>query len=190
MRGMSRFAAPRDRVVRVVSGLTSVAMVAGAAVLVASAPDEPGSSLVRRALAAAILLGLLLAWALAPTGFAIEGGAVTVERRLLRVRLPLASIRAVAPLGPRAISGALRLAGSGGLFGFYGAYRSRELGAFRLYASRRDGLVLLDTARGRFVVSPEPPARFVEELRGRAGLPASAPSVIPVPDEPPAPPPG
>lgn len=187
---MSRFAAPRDGVVRAVTVVASVATAGAVVILVRSGDGEGAGQVLRLAIAGALALALVLAWALAPTGFSIGGGAVTIERRLFPVRLPFASIRAVAPLGPRALSGALRLAGSGGLFGYSGSYRSRELGAFRLYASRREGLVLLDTDRGRCVLSPEPAARFVAELRARAGLPASAPAPADDPGEPPPPPPG
>ncbi len=51
---------------------------------------------------------------------------------------------------------------------------SPTLGSYRLYATRTAGLVALDTARGRLVLSPEPPEGFVAALRLRAPQAAAA----------------
>lgn len=177
---MARFAAPRDRTTRLVTALALVAMAGGAYVMLRAVPEDgPGRAF---ALGAAGLLVVVavLSWALAPSGFALEGGALVVLRPLRPIRIPIPAIRRVALLPAGALRGAVRLGGSGGLFGWYGRHRSRTLGAFRLYASRRDGLVLVDSADERFVLSPEPPGRFVEALLGRAGLEApSGPLPLP-----------
>ncbi len=122
---------------------------------------------------------LVLAWALAPRRLAVGGGQVLVERRAWRpVRIPLASLEEVGTLPPEAMRGALRVGGSGGAFGYYGRYRSRELGPFRLYATRWDGLVLLRGGGVTWVVSPDRPDAFVDAVLAvapRAHRRASAP---------------
>jgi hypothetical protein len=177
---MARFAAPRDRTTRLTTAFGLLAIAGGAVILLRASPDGAGRALAICAAGALVLVGAL-SWALAPSGFALEAGSLVVERPLRPIRIPIAGIRAVAPLPAGAMRGAIRLGGSGGLFGWYGRYRSGTLGAFRLYASRRDGLVLVDAGE-RYVLSPDRPERFVEALRGRAGLEASPdPAALPPP---------
>jgi hypothetical protein len=58
--------------------------------------------------------------------------------------------------------------GTAGLFGVaYGIFTSRQLGQFRLYAWHRDGCVLLETAEGRVLLTPDDPDAFVTALRAR-----------------------
>jgi hypothetical protein len=115
-----------------------------------------------------VALSFLAAWSLAPRAFLLDGGELVVDRPLFPVRVPLASVRGVS-LVSRAQAGALvKVAGAGGVFGHYGRYWSRGLGAFRLYATRRDPLVVVDTDAGRFVLTPATPERFVEALGRRA----------------------
>lgn len=110
------------------------------------------------------LATLGLTAALAPRGYAIEGSALRIARPLAPVAIPLREITFVGLLPPEALRGALRLLATSGLFGHFGRFRSGALGDFRLYATRRDGLVRVDTARGRFVLSPEHPERFLEAV--------------------------
>src|SRR5512133_913460 len=53
-----------------------------------------------------------------------------------------------------------------------------------LYATRRTGLVVVDTATDRFVLSPEPPERFLDVLFSRAPSASRAPSDAPLPARP------
>jgi len=86
-------------------------------------------------------------------------------------------VRAVHLLPPSAARGLLRVAGSGGLFGYFGRYWSRDLGGFRLMATRRTGLVLVETSGGRVVLSPGEPAAFREAVLGAAPWIARAPAL-------------
>jgi hypothetical protein len=107
------------------------------------------------------------AWALAPKAVALEGGELRVIRRAWRdAAWPLARVESVEILPPRALRGAIRSFGNGGLFGYYGWYYRK--GAFRLFATRLDRLVELRIEGKRVVVSPDDPARFVEGLLAAA----------------------
>ncbi|HSN89935.1 MAG TPA: PH domain-containing protein, partial [Anaeromyxobacteraceae bacterium] len=165
---MPRFGAPWDRTLRAVTVAAVVLLALAVAVfaLVAARADLPAALSAAVAALAAALVGAT--WALAPRGFSVEAGQVRVERPLRPVAIAAASIRSAGLLPPDALRGALRLGGSGGLFGYYGRFWSRSLGSFRLYATRRVGLVRIDTVDERFVLSPEPPERFLEEVVTRA----------------------
>jgi hypothetical protein len=79
---------------------------------------------------------LALAWAMSPVALVVDGGELQVERRAWRpLRIPLASVRSASPLD-RLGKGTLRLFGVGGFFGSYGLFSNRDLGRFRLYATR------------------------------------------------------
>ncbi len=166
---MARFAAPWDSTLRVTTSLVVLILlvVVAAVALAARATGGPGAAI---ALAVIVFIAALVVAvrSLAPRGFAVEGAAIVVERRLRPVVIPLAAVRSVGPLPKGALRGALRLGGTGGFFGHFGRFWSRRLGAFRLYATRADGLVRIVTRSEQFVLSPEPPDRFIDDVIARA----------------------
>jgi hypothetical protein len=175
-----RFAMSWDRSLRI-----STAVVAGLLLLLAAGVPALVSATVGRndpvavafgAVVAAVLLATLgLVWALAPRRIALGGGALRVERRLAPVVIPLSEVREVEVLAGRALAGALRLAGTSGAFGHYGLFSSRALGPFHLYATAREGLVRVDTARRRYVLSADDaPGRAAALLAAAPGARAGA----------------
>ena len=108
------------------------------------------------------------AYAFAPRGFRIVGGEVHIVRPLGPIRIPLREVQEVRRLDRSEIGGAIRTMGSGGLFGFYGFFRNKRLGNFRMYVTDRSRLVLL-RANGTFVLSPDRPDVFVETVRSYVG---------------------
>jgi hypothetical protein len=181
---MSRFAAPWDRTLRVTTAAVPVLLGTVVAALAWVLPRAGAPAAVAGGAVALVggLSGITVAatWALAPRAFAVEGGAIRIERRLREIAIPLHAVRSAGLLPAGALRRAVRLGGSGGLFGYYGRFWSRSLGAFRLYATRRDGLVRIDTADERFVLSPDAPERFLGEVLSRAPQAASEASVPPV----------
>ena len=116
-------------------------------------------------LAPALVLGC---WALSPAAVELEGGELRILRRAWRATAwPLAGVESAEVLPPGWLNGALRTAGNGGLFGFYGWYFKK--GPFRLFATRRGPLVQVVVEGRRVVVSPDAPLDLV------AGLQATAP---------------
>ena len=171
-----RFEAPWDRKLGAVTALGTAVLVAAAAVLLylGFRDGDPAAAALAALFALGLILVAVLARALAPTGFAVEGNAVKVLRRVRPVSIPLARLRAAGPIR-QPLARAIRLGGSGGLFGWYGRYWSRALGEFRLYATRTRDLVQLDTPEGRWILSPEPADRFLDEVLARAPEAARVP---------------
>jgi hypothetical protein len=102
-------------------------------------------------------------WAFSPKAVEIEGGELRILRRAWRAAAyPLSRVEQVEVLPPRGLSGAMRLLGNGGLFGYTGWYYRR--GLVRLYTTRRSGLVQVVVGARRVVLSPDEPERFVEGL--------------------------
>lgn len=170
-----RFSAPWDGLLRALTALSVVAMLglaAAAACGAALLPPElqrtaPVPALAVAAILCAAAATIGLSWALAPKGYTILGDRLRIERPLRPIDVPLRAIRAAGALPDGFLAGSIRVLGSGGLFGYYGRFWKRGFGSYRMYATRRTGLVLVEAA-GRYVLSPEPADRFIEALLSRA----------------------
>ncbi len=178
------FDSPWDRSLRVSTAVVGAVAVVAVALVVRWAwpllERAPAAAVPAFVAPGAILVVLAFAWALAPRGFTVAGSQLVVDRRLLPVEIRLGDVRSVALLPDGALRGTFRVAGTSGFCGFYGRFWGRSLGSFRLYATRTRGLVCLDTTRGRFVLSPEPPEKFVEAILARAPrATAAAPVEVP-----------
>jgi hypothetical protein len=161
---MRRYGSPWDRqlLTSTIALLAVIAVTAIAGTAGALQANLRGIALAVTVFSSAVAVG---AWALAPRGFAIGDGRL----RFLRngwpsQEIPLGEIRTIAVLDPDALRGSLKLLGMGGLFGYYGWFRSPSLGSFRLHATRSRGLVLVRTETRTHVLTPEPPEDFAEAL--------------------------
>lgn len=119
------------------------------------------------ALAAALLWSC---WALAPKGFIVGPGRVTVDRPLMPVKIDLRPGTAVSAEGPGLLDGSLRTMGNGGLFGYYGSFWKKGVGSYLLYATRTDRFVMVDNGK-KYFLTPDQPELFIEEVR--RGIPGA-----------------
>lgn len=99
-------------------------------------------------------------------GYRITDDGLSVKRLLWDTDIALGILRRVEH-DPKAMTGAVRTWGNGGLFSFSGRFRSSRLGSFRAYVTDQRNCVLIESASGILVVSPGEPALFVEMLRSR-----------------------
>lgn len=113
--------------------------------------------LVAMAVAIAIFAGLLLStYSYSPLGYSVRDGALVIHRPWQPVVIPLEEIRSVHLLSPEDVSPSFRAFGVGGLFGYYGIFFRPNLGGYvRFYLRNRENPVLLDTARGKLLLSPD-----------------------------------
>jgi hypothetical protein len=133
-------------------------------VVLGRAGDDPMAALAGLVGPLVALVLVPVTWALAPRALTIGGGMLRVERPLRPVEVPLGEVRAVGRLPGGAPKGIVRVGGSGGAFGSYGRFWSRDLGLVRVYATRRSDHVLVDTDQGRFLLTPGEPDAFVAAL--------------------------
>jgi hypothetical protein len=160
-------AAPLERNARVLTALAGLVAVLAPLVLLLA---QPRGVLVLVA-SPALLVGLVaLPLALSPAGYAVGSGSLAVVRRGTRPLLfPLGSLLAARPAAmPRSV----RMLGSGGIFGWWGRYASRDWGRFKAYATDRRHGVLLEWPGFKLFVSPEDPealCRAVLARRARKG---------------------
>ncbi len=152
---MERFGARYGAAVRLVTIVVGGALVAGVAAGLARGDPLLG----------ALCLLVLLACALfAVRGYALEGKRLFIRRLLWSTRLDLSNL-AAARAERGAIADAIRLWGTGGVFGMAGWHHSEALGTYRSDATNESDTVVLTFREGaKVVVSPDDPDRFVEVL--------------------------
>lgn len=140
-------------------------MSAGGTVLVLGA-----AALAARKLAvwlqAVVAVGFLVgSWGFAPSGYVVDEKTVTVKRPLSDVVIQRAEISGVREFEEADSEGMSRTGGNGGLFGYYGKYKSDRLGEHRWYVTDTAKRVVVETREGAVVVSPDDPAKFIAAVK-------------------------
>jgi len=99
---------------------------------------------------------LLSSYSYSPLGYSVRDGALVIHRPWKPLVIPLEEIRKVQLVAPEEVKGGLRAFGVGGLFGYYGLFFYPRLGGYvRFYLRNKQNPVLLDTARGKLLLSPD-----------------------------------
>ena len=119
-------------------------------------------------LAAALLLLLLGAycyWFWSPVAYELEGDTLTVHFRASRMVFP--AVSRCSPMEKRSSLLTLRLWGNGGVFAGSGIFWNKRYGVFRAYVTRSkaEELVLVESARGKVIISPERPEEFLGQIK-------------------------
>jgi hypothetical protein len=114
-----------------------------------------------------VLLLPAAAYASTPLGYMVNEREVIIDRKALRpVRIPLNTITAVHPLPAAAMAHAIRVYGTGGLFGWSGRYQVRGMGTVSMHATSLDRLILIQRRRRRpILISPAETTSFLSGVR-------------------------
>ena len=120
-----------------------------------------------------LLLILVVSYVLSPQGYAVADGFLVVRRVAGNIRIPLHDIRGVRAADSGDLTGSIRLWGSGGMFGYYGLYRTPGLGVCRWYVTDRSRPVVV-TAAKTYVVSPLDTDAFIAAMPAGAAEPPHA----------------
>lgn len=115
-----------------------------------------GMPVISQNIVVAVISGaiLLVTYAFAPRGYAVAEGSIMVRRLAGEVRIPLQGVRKVRRAEPGDLRRAIRLWASGGVFGYYGLFRS-GLGTARWYVTDRKKAVIVEGALETVVLSPD-----------------------------------
>ena len=132
-------------------------------------------------LAIAPLGWLLIAvcFAYSTLGYTVADRSIFVKRLIGRVRIPLEGVREVRAATPDDFRGCLRLWGSGGMFGYYGLFRTTKLGKCTWYVTNRGKAVVLITGTNTTLFSPDDVDGFLAAIRAKAPVPEVAGSAAP-----------
>lgn len=166
------FEAPRDSTVKVLTAATVFILGSAAVVLVTGFGQtlyakyhHPAVFLVPLVFFVTPVIVLYAVSGEAPVGYTLDDNVLRIERRAGAVSIPLSSIREVREL-PAQVT-LWRVGGSGGWLGFYGEFKSRDLGQVTMYATRSDQRVLVVTAGRPCVITPASPDAFIAEMETR-----------------------
>ncbi|MBO5772164.1 MAG: hypothetical protein J6R09_05960 [Alistipes sp.] len=111
-----------------------------------------------------MLVTMVVCEGYAPQRLEVGESKIVVVRRFGDVTIARNTIRSITRLQDGALSSAVRTFGVGGLFGFFGRFYARKLGAFDLYATRSENLYLLCLLDGRKIVVSCAEPQVLEEI--------------------------
>jgi hypothetical protein len=147
----ARFAASLDTTSKVITSLVMV----GAAVA-AGFQVWP--------LAGILLLTTVLSFAFAPMGYELRGRTLRITRPLGAREISLDGLQEARAAVASDFSGTIRLWGNGGLFGYYGLFRTSALGTCRWYLTNRRNAVVIVAANETVLVSPDDHDAFLSAV--------------------------
>ncbi len=156
------FSVSYDRTTRIVSAVVCAGLAAASI-----AVPSPWFPLLALAIVA-------LSWAWSPRGYVVAEDAIRVKRLIGSAHVPLAGLREARRAGPEDFRRAIRLFGSGGLFGYYGLFSTRTLGRSYWYVTDRSKAVVVITGAKTAVFSPDDVDGFIAAI-GAPEAPAGAP---------------
>lgn len=108
-------------------------------------------------------------WATRIRRYRLAGNELRVELQFRTMRFPLAGLISASP-DREAMRHAWKMYGNDGLGAVTGRFRSKRLGAFRVYLIDAEHAVVLRWPDRCLVISPQQHSFFVEAVRKRAGL--------------------
>ena len=147
------FSATYDRTTRILSAIV------GLGLLVAALASR------NRFVASVSAVVAVLAYAFSPRGYVIADRTIIVKRLIGNVRIPLENLRESRASTPADVTGCIRLWGSGGMFGYYGLFRTTKLGKSTWYVTRRDKMIVVVTDSKTTLYSPDDTAGFLAAVR-------------------------
>ncbi len=107
---------------------------------------------------------IILAFAFSPRAYVISAGSLTVKRLIGGVRIPLDGIREARAATKDDLRGGIRLWGNGGLFGYYGLFRTRALGVCSWYVTNCHHIVVIKTGAKTILFSPDDREGFLSAI--------------------------
>jgi Bacterial PH domain len=119
---------------------------------------------------------LIVAYGYSPRGYSILDRTIVVNRLIGDIRVPLDGVRELRTAAGDDLQGCIRLFGSGGLFGWYGVFRTSKLGKCTWYVTNRGNAVVAVTGSKTVVFSPDDADGFVAAIQGSVPIPQIAPS--------------
>ncbi len=117
------------------------------------------------------ILVIGLSYAYSPRSYVISEGTLFIRRLVGKAGIPLNAMREVRAAESDDLKGCTRLFGNGGLFGYYGLFRTSKLGKCSWYVTNRGNAVILITGAKTMVLSPDDVNGFVATLRIAASMP-------------------
>jgi hypothetical protein len=108
---------------------------------------------------------ILLSYAFSPRAYSVTDTSILVHRLIGAVRVPLDGLQEVRIATCDDFRGAIRLWGDGGLFGYYGLFRTSSLGKCWWYVTKMQNAVVVVTVHKTALFSPDDVDGFLAAIR-------------------------
>ena len=109
-----------------------------------------------------IWLPILIVYAFSPRGYTVSEQGITIHRVIGSINIPKTDINSIDVV--KRIYPGIRLAASGGLFGYFGVFTLKSGGSAKVYVTRWNCVVLVKTNDETFIISPSEPEDFCKVL--------------------------
>jgi len=119
-----------------------------------------------------LLIGLLtaiclLCYLFRPLTYILTNDNLVIHRLFNDVIIKRQSILTAREVNKRDMGLTIRTFGVGGLFGYFGKFSNSKIGRLTMYGTRRNNTVLIETAKKKFILTPDEPIEFVRQLLNR-----------------------
>lgn len=126
----------------------------------------------RSALVGVIVLCILaFSYLYSPQSYEVSDGAILIKRLIGTVRVPLDSIRELRTGNADDFLACTRLWASGGLFGYFGLFKTRKLDKCKWYMTNRRNSVIIVASAMTAVISPNKVPGFLAAVRSVVSVP-------------------
>ncbi|QDU33112.1 hypothetical protein KS4_11540 [Poriferisphaera corsica] len=156
---------------KLTKGITAfvVLLVLGVAVLVLLKHLDEGSGNAWLYFGIALFIGgfflAICAW-FAPRYYTVDANEVVIRRWGANVRIGRDEISEVRELEKKDMRRTIRTFGCGGLFGYFGWFYNPTLKNFSSYGNNREHLILIETHKRKYVISPDETDEFLAVMDG------------------------
>lgn len=116
------------------------------------------------------LVGIIvLSWIFAPNRYSINEASLIIHRPVSDISFEANDIQQARLVEDSDLNGMVRTFGVGGLFGYFGKFRSSKLGGVTLYSTQHKNQILILFKNGeKVILSPNEPDRFLTDLQKRS----------------------
>ena len=100
-----------------------------------------------------VLLSILIPFLYMPRKIGYTNDSIYIQMTKGKILIPFSSIKSIAKIETKDIHKSFRIFGSGGLFGYLGHFKNKQLGHFRMYATSEKELLCIETNTKKYVVN-------------------------------------
>ena len=107
----------------------------------------------------------LLVYIYRPINYQLTDKFLLIHRIISDVKIERTRIKNMEQVSTDQLRYAMRIFGVGGMFGYYGKFRTSKMGTMTWYATRRDRFVLVETIEGKkIILTPDEPEKLIQDL--------------------------
>ena len=112
-----------------------------------------------------IVVSFIITLLYKPNSYTLQSNQLIIHRYIKNVIISKSEIKSAEQIEREILKYSIRTFGVGGLFGYFGKFYNRNVGAMTWYATRRSNYVLITTSSNKkIILTPDNPEDFVKEF--------------------------